>query len=223
MEQKLIQWLPLLVTFTAGMFALFQIRSNNITNARIRWLENLKQVLTEFLSECATLQLKKGVSKEIDERGKEAPVPEAAQVYYNKISEETIDHLKTIEAKHDLIKLSLNPKEEVHQKLDKLLDEYMELFNKIPTPHTTQDYNALLRKMSAYSNTIVLLVRYIMKLEWEKTKRLYLSRYIFMNFGKGERLLAEALGLKFLPERPPQDNGNLQSIMKRICIMNLRS
>ncbi len=205
MNKEITQWLPLLVTIVAGIFALSQIKSNNITNARIKWLENLKQVLTDFLSECTILQLKEGVSKGIYEKGQKTPVSDNTLAYLNKINESTIEHLKIIESKHDLIKLNLNPKEILHQKLEKLLDDYMELFNKIPEKKTTEDYNALTRKMGAYSDTLVLLIRFIMKLEWEKTKRTFIFRKWYMKFGNGKKMLIEASNIKLLPERQAQE------------------
>jgi hypothetical protein len=204
MNQEITPWLPLIVVLVAGIFALFQIKSNNITNARIKWLENLKQVLTDFLSECTILQLKEGVSKGINEMGQKAEISEITLLYRNKLNESTIEHLKIIESKHDLIKLNLNPKEVLHQKLEELLDNYMKLFNEIPEKKTVEEYNALIRKMESHSDTLVLLSRYIMKLEWEKTKRTYLLKKWYMKFGQGKEILWEALELKLLPERIPK-------------------
>jgi uncharacterized protein YneR len=199
MNQEITRWLPLLVVTVAGFFALSQIKSNNITNARIKWLENLKQVLTDFISESSSFQLKEGVSIGIAKNNPKEEISVYAQSFLNKITESTIEHLKIIECKHDLIKLNLNPKEILHQKLEILLDEYMEMFNQIPSQSNINDYHVLIRKMSAHSETIILLVRYIMKLEWEKTKRSYLSGIFYMNFGKGKKILHDALNLKLLP------------------------
>lgn len=58
MNEEITRRLPLLVASLTGFIALYQIRSNNITNARIKWLENLKQVLTDFISESMIFQLK---------------------------------------------------------------------------------------------------------------------------------------------------------------------
>jgi len=204
MNQEITRWLPLIAAFVAGIFALFQIRSNNITNARIKWLENLRLLLTEFLSECTILQLKEGVSKGIYERGEKSNTPENVLTYLNKLTESTIEHLKIIESKHDLIKLNLNPKELLHQKLEKLIDTYMELFNQIPVIKKLEEYNALTRKMGAHSDTIILLIRYIMKLEWEKTKRPYFNRGYYFKFGEGKKILSEAMALTLLPERQPK-------------------
>jgi hypothetical protein len=199
MNQEITRWLPLLVVTVAGFFALSQIKSNNITNARIKWLENLKQVLTDFISESSSFQFKEGISIGISKNNPKAEISEYAQSFLNKITESTIDHLKIIESKHDLIKLNLNPKEILHQKLEILLDEYMEMFNQIPSQNKINDYTVLIRKMSAHSHTIILLARYIMKLEWEKTKRSYFSRIFYMKFGNGKNILHEALNLNLLP------------------------
>lgn len=199
MNQEIIKWLPLVVVMVAGFFALAQIKSNNITNARIKWLENLKQVLTDFISESSSFQLKEGVSIGIAKNNPDIEISAFAQSFLNKITESTIEHLKTIACKHDLIKLNLNPKEILHQKLEIFLDEYIEMFNRIPSQNNINDYHVLIRKMSAHSETIILLARYIMKLEWEKTKRSYFSGIFYMKFGKGKKILCDAINLKLLP------------------------
>lgn len=199
MNQEIIKWLPLVVVMVAGFFALAQIKSNNITNARIKWLENLKQVLTDFISESSSFQLKEGVSIGIAKNNPNKEISAFAQSFLNKITESTIEHLKTIACKHDLIKLNLNPKEILHQKLEIFLDEYIEMFNRIPSQNNINDYHVLIRKMSAHSETIILLARYIMKLEWEKTKRSYFSGIFYMKFGKGKKILCDAINLKLLP------------------------
>ncbi len=202
MSDNVTKWIPLLVVILAGIFALFQIRSNNITNARIKWLENLKQLVADFLSELTILQLKESMSKAINLRGETERIPQEAADFSSKLSQSIIDHLKFIELKHDLIKLNLNPKEILHKKLEYLLDSYMLLFNKIPSENIIENLTKLIRSLRAHSDTMILLVRYIMKLEWEKTKRSYFSRKWYMGFGKGKKILEEALNLSLLPERP---------------------
>jgi hypothetical protein len=201
MNEEITRWLPLLATLIAGIFALFQIRSNNITNARIKWLENLRRIFTEFLSECMILQFEEGLAKQITAQDASTKVGDSTLAYLNKINESYLEHLKIIDSKYHLIKLNLNPKEDLHQKLESLLDNYMRLLNKIPTQKSVGDYYALLQKMSPHSDIIVLLIRYIIKLEWEKTKRPYLSRKWYMKFGNGKKILHEALCLNLLPEK----------------------
>ena len=193
-------WLPLIATLIAGTFALFQIKSNNITNARIEWLEDFKKILTDFLSECFILQFKVGLVRGIDET-KDHKVSNEAANYLSELNKSFLDHLKSIEAKYNLIKLNLNPEENINKKLEKLLDDYINLLNELAMIKTTQDINAHMRKMDAYSDTIILLNRYIVKLEWEKTKRPYLLRKYYIKFGKGKKILSDDDGLTLLPER----------------------
>jgi hypothetical protein len=203
---KIIQWLPLIIAFVAGSFALYQIRSNNITDSRLKWLDNLKQVITDFISEITTVQLKNGILTDINERRgtSNATTSQNVTEYFNTLTESIIEHLKIVEAKYHLIIFAINPKEELHIKFQNLLDDYMKLFNQLPLKKNIEDYNALIRKMEAYSDTIVLLARLIMKIEWEKIKKSYLPRLYYMKIGNGKHLLKEALEIKLLPERQKQ-------------------
>lgn len=205
MFMKIVQWLPLIIAFIAGSFALYQIRSNNITNSRLRWLDNLKQVITDFICEITTLQIKKGILTSFDERREKSDsISQNRTEYYNELTESLIDHLKIVESKYLLIKFAINPHEKLHKKFEDLLEQYMVLFNEIPIKNNLEDFNALNRKMDAYSETMALIARYIMKLEWEKIKRSNLSKLYYMKFGKGKILLKEALEIKLLPERQRQ-------------------
>ena len=65
MKEESIRFIPIFAVIIAGLFALFQIRSNNITNARLRWLENFKQLITDFIAEITSIQLKEGITKNI--------------------------------------------------------------------------------------------------------------------------------------------------------------
>jgi len=206
MNEEITNWLPLLITFIAGAFALSQIRSNNITNARIEWLQNLKHEVTDFLAECAVVDFEQGLQKRIKEKNSDKELPENAKEIFNKINESFSDHLKIIESKHNLILLNLNPKEPLHQKLEKHLNDYMQLVNEIPKQNSIHDHSKLSRKIDAHGDTLILLNRYIMKLEWEKTKQSYLWRKWYMKCGKGKQILKEALNLKLLPERAETTN-----------------
>ena len=87
MNQEITRWLPLLVVTVAGFFALSQIKSNNITNARIKWLENLKQVLTDFISESSSFQFKEGISVGISKNNPKAEISEYAQSFLKEVLE----------------------------------------------------------------------------------------------------------------------------------------
>ncbi len=104
--------------------------------------------------------------------------------------------MKTLTAKYYLIKLNLNPKEELHNKFEKLLEDYMELINQIPQVKDKAKASQLLKDLTTTSDNIVLLNRYLVKLEWEKTKRHSLNRFFYFKIGKGKKLLQESLALK---------------------------
>ncbi|HMG81460.1 MAG TPA: hypothetical protein VK559_00360 [Ferruginibacter sp.] len=196
MQHFYTDWLPLIIVFAAGGLTLQQIRSNNITNSRIKWLENLKQLTSEFFSECTTLIIKEGISGAIDRLRKTIAIPDNAESYYSKITDSLIDHLKIVNLKHDLIKLNLNPKEPLHIKFEKILDSYMGFFNKIPSVKQSEnDYKELVQTMDSHYKLLVRLTRHIMKLEWEKTKRSYVSSIYYVRYGEGKKLLEEALSL----------------------------
>jgi|GEM_PF-3264309 len=197
MNLSFIQLLPLIITFVAGSFALWQIRSNNVTNARIKWLDNFKQIITDFIAEICILQMKDGIITGLEELSASTsmPLPTGAQKYIDNYQGSIQDHLKVIEQKYYLLKLNLNPKEELHTKLEMLLEAHVAIVNRIPLAKNKKEHDQLTREMRPYTDCMTLLTRHIMKLEWEKIKRPLPSRVYYFRFGKGKLLKKEATGL----------------------------
>ena len=100
MKEESIRFIPIFAVIIAGLFALFQIRSNNITNARLRWLENFKQLITDFIAEITSIQLKEGITKNISGTEFEAQFFKDFNI---KMIESYLDHLKSIQNKLTLI------------------------------------------------------------------------------------------------------------------------
>lgn len=192
---KYIHWLPLIIAFIAGSFALIQIRVNNITNARLKWLDSLKNHLADFNSEVFKLSMNKAVVKKIDELEAAGSKSETAENFAKTVNAGLIDHLKIIQHKFDMIRLNLNPKEDLHISLMNLLDNYMALLNKIPKMDV-KGQAELAKEMSTCSEKLILVVRFILKLEWEKIKKSSINYYWYMHFGKGEKLKTEALSVE---------------------------
>ena len=46
--EYLYQWLPILGVIIAGIFALYQMKMNAITNIRLKWLDEFKQDISEL-------------------------------------------------------------------------------------------------------------------------------------------------------------------------------
>ncbi|HTB99400.1 MAG TPA: hypothetical protein VK705_01835 [Ferruginibacter sp.] len=178
-------------TLAAGIFALWQIRSNNITNAKLRWLDNFKTVVSEFLSEGSTLVFKSNVCSGLFEKIKTHP-NEEAEKYANKLHQELLEDIKMVDLKYYLVKLALDPKEKVHSNFELMLTQYIVVLNM--TPLSNEDERLLITKqLRNYSENFISLNRYITKLEWEKIKRNDLSRWYYTKFGEGKKLLNEAL------------------------------
>lgn len=186
----------LYVAFIAGFFALAQIKANNITNARIRWLENFRTLISDFFAECTIVLMKKGIEKGIEEESRITEKTESIKAFLNRINESKIEHLRVVNLKYDLIRMNLNPKEKLHRKFELLLSDYIGLFNKIPI--ADDNYSDLVKSMDRSNEKLILLVRFMMKLEWDKAKKSYLCRVYYMNFGKGKKYLTEAMLLNWL-------------------------
>jgi len=188
------QWLPIFVVFIAGFFALHQIRSNNITNARIKWLDNLKLSVADFFSEATGLLMKEGVARAINLRRQNEPNKEQHQLDYDKMNHSVMEHLQAIELKYSLLKLNLNPKEKLHVNFEKLLESFMDLINKIPDI-SDNEFRSLLHEITICNSKLIEISRYVIKLEWERTKRSYLSRLYYKNLGKGRKLMNEGIDI----------------------------
>ncbi len=196
MKDEIVKWVPVLVVFIAGFFALYQIKTNNITNARLKWLEGLKLLIAEFFSEVTDLMLKDALSRAIDLRRQDDPKNEKNNLDYEKLNFEIAGKLHIINLKHDLIKLNLNLKEPLHQRFESELDKYMDLFNNLMAVKGN-DYSQLLKDSSSKQDLLMLISRHIIKLEWEKTKRTRLGNWWYIK-RKGNKLTKEALNLKSL-------------------------
>lgn len=195
-------WLPLLIAIVVGIFALWQIKSNNITNARIKWLDNIKQLFTDFLGECIAFQTKIGLSLKTNSYNKSI-LTDNQTSFLHEIHVSLLDHFKTIESKLLLIRLNLNPNETLHKKFDILLKKYTDILGEALRSNNYEDFDACMRKIEFYSDTTTLLLKLIIKLEWEKTKQSGISYKYYMAYGKGKKLFEDAIELEILPDIRP--------------------
>jgi hypothetical protein len=184
-------WIPLIGVLIAGTSALRQIRSNNITNAKLKWLENFKIIVSDFLSESSTLVWRSNMCNDIFERIKTQPNKEA-ELYANKLQEALVENIKVVDLKYYLVKLALDPKEKIHIKFEQMLNQYMDVLNKVPLSDSAER-KKITKRLREYSENFILINRYITKLDWEKTKRNDLSFLYYIKIGKGKKILKEAL------------------------------
>jgi hypothetical protein len=191
---EFIQWAPLIVALIAGLFALMQIRLNNITNARIRWLDALRQLVADFSSEVISLSIKMGVISHVDALRESGHHSNLAEEFTKALNGEKIPQLQRIQLKYDLIRLNLNPKEEIHIQMETILDRYMDMINEIPIKEG-EELHKLNVDMRVGYEKLILISRLVMKLEWEKAKQVPFRYWVFMKCGLGKTIKQEALSI----------------------------
>lgn len=200
MVNSILPWLALVIAILTGLFTIYQVRYNNITNSRIKWLDNFKQLISNFFSECLSLTMKMAFLQK--NYGELYLQPTGEKMKFDKKENygSIVEHIKLIENTNHLIKLSLDPTEAVHLKFEGLLDSYVYCLKSLPRKMKNhEEFMELLKKMSRQSDTLVELTRYITQLEWEKINRSYLSRQYYMHAGKGKKIYEKAMNLEAKP------------------------
>ena len=112
-------FLPILITILAGFLALFQVKANIISSARIEWAQNLRKVISSFLSEVMIINFTLRRTLDLHDDGK----TDEAEKIYNQQTE----NFKKVYEYGNQIKLFLNNQEEPkHEELQKLINKYLE-------------------------------------------------------------------------------------------------
>ena len=185
--KEVIKWSPLIIAFIAGWFALKQIRLNNITNSRIKWLDTLKHTIADYIAEVTSLSMKIGVLEHVQQANSLGNFSKKADELADEFVKDKVPQLQRIQLKYDLIKLNLNPREDIHLRMEGILERHMNLLNKLPTVKGEEHNRIIVDMRNCYEN-LLKVVRIVMKLEWEKTKRTSCSYRRYINKGKGKIL-----------------------------------
>ncbi len=186
----------LIAALIVGQYAIIQIRNNNITNARIKWLENLKNFISQFAACSSDLILSVQISHyKAAYENQEKNISDLNWEHEKRV----INLITSLYTNLHLIILNLNPKEDSHIKLkDKLNAHYKLLTDFIKTyGNLTNDKGEKISEMEYINKVdekileIILLSRYIMKIEWEKVKRSESDFNDYINFGKGKEFMED--------------------------------
>lgn len=163
-----IDLIPILVALLAGLLALFQVKANIISTARIEWTQNLRINISSFLSEIEILNYNLREVLDLNNQGKTV---EAKQLY-----DEQKDNFKKVHNFGNQIILFLNNKKETQQKeLQELVSEYL---NK----STHGKYSVDIDNLQTLQNDIVSKSQDILKRAWEDAKTFKMSD--IFKFGK---------------------------------------
>lgn len=148
--------IPIIVVIIAGLLALFQVKANIISSARIEWTQKLRKTLSLFLSEVMHINLNlRDIASKYNGTNKD----EAGESYIKQY-----DNFKKVNEYASQIKLFLNnQKEPDHQDLQKKIDEYVFKATKDPNFDDVKSLDDMEAK-------IIELSQKILKQAWEDAK-----------------------------------------------------
>ena len=109
--------IPIIVVIIAGLLALFQVKANIISSARIEWTQNLRKTLSLFLSEVMNINLN---LRDIASKYNGTNKNEVGDNYIKQY-----DNFKKVNEYASQIKLFLNNQKESYCNLQKKIDEYV--------------------------------------------------------------------------------------------------
>lgn len=188
MHENLASITTIIAALVTGFLAVNQIRINNITNARLKWLEDLKKLVTDFYSDCSVLSVNSGILKGFD-YSTDKKRDDKLREFQHDFIKEIVGLVKKIDNKYELIRLHLNPYEEAHILFEKQLVDYMKLINVLPTIKDLNEFVPIAAKMRSNTDFSMKVLRGIMKLEWEKTKHPIWYKIYYVRFGNGKKIL----------------------------------
>lgn len=144
----------IIVALIAGSVALFQVKSNIISTARIKWIESLRISISELYAAALKTALIQTNRKKLGTIGSDE---------YNKYVDE---HSKFF-ILSNRIKMQLNIKEDYHKQLEELINKVEIILDPKNKDSIDQDNVELELK------EIVKISSIIFKNEWDKSKRVF--------------------------------------------------
>lgn len=155
---KMAGFIPVIAALIAGIVALKQARLNNISAARIKWLENLKVLIGECIRLTSSFLIFNQVirkSSNVDD--------DIKHEHARKFIDSLHDLLQEMSKNVMLISLNLNKSEILPQILLLKLTELMGSLGQIQNEDFLSQTSLLLMQIEDISS-------HILKIEWEKTK-----------------------------------------------------
>jgi hypothetical protein len=187
----------------AGLSAMWQIKSNKITSARLEWLQNLKSLISTYIKSSVIISKYLTQIDSMNEMMKEAENKsmnlegdkEIDKMLRRRITEDRIVAVEKLIESHSLIILNLNPKEDAHNRFVILLNNHLNRVNWLsanpPGKEPSASWKSQYDSFNQYQTALLNFSQLILKLEWEKAKRNWIS-YIWWQNCKGIKLQCEA-------------------------------
>jgi len=162
-SQLLNNSFTIFLALIAGLIALYQVKSNIISSARINWIENLRNAISNYTVEISNCGLILTNFLSESEGKSEEEGKAILKIFYKKY-EESANKSGVLANK---ILLYLNSNESEHLKIEKLIE-------KLDTHLHKKDISELnIDQIEADVTEIISISKGIFKKEWEKSKKLF--------------------------------------------------
>ncbi|MBA4241378.1 MAG: hypothetical protein C0448_11670 [Sphingobacteriaceae bacterium] len=152
-------FVTIILALIAGILALYQMKANIISSARIRWIEDLRDTLSKLYP--ATLDILN--SFENHKLHSKLNNPEKANESYLEYTK----NMTTFNALSNKVRMQLNSNEPDHKAIENILDE---IDTKI---HQHNIFKITGEELEVYLKKIVVHSKVIFKEEWEKSKKIF--------------------------------------------------
>lgn len=155
--------ITIFLALIASLIALFQIKSNIISSSRIKWIENLRNDLSNYATEVAncSMILERQIAESEGKRKDE--IYQVTEKFY---SDYTESHMRS-DVLAQKILLYLNSEKEDHKKIE-------DLIQKISSQLHREDLKKLDGEViDKEIEEIIRISKRILKVEWEKSKKIF--------------------------------------------------
>lgn len=160
-ETLITNGVTIFIALLAGIVALHQVKLNVVSAARIKWIENLRETLSQYCTELEKGSLIK--ANYFDERKckTEPELDSILRKFYDpyKASSSEVFRLQS------KIILYLNSKNQKHKEIERLLQQ---------NSHLLHDFNGChVVKIRRNTEQIIRISKDIFEIEWEKSRKLF--------------------------------------------------
>jgi len=156
--------ITILLGLIAGMIALYQIKLNVISNSRIKWIENLRETLSDYLMEISSCNhLKINLYKE-SERIKKQEKGDTEK-FLDRFYEPYLKSASRVEKLQAKLFLYFNSNNKKHKIIESLMIDNFKLIGDLKTDNRV--------KLDANISEIINTSKLIFKNEWIKSKKVF--------------------------------------------------
>lgn len=151
----------ILLALVAGMIALYQVKLNVISNSRIKWIENLRETISDYCMSISKCSLRKNNLFGERERIGEGEMDGFLDKFYEPYTESA----QEVEKLQTKVFLYLNSNKKNHSIIENLISENAILIRDVKNDNREQ--------INANILEIVIHSKEIFKTEWEKSKQIF--------------------------------------------------